>query len=140
MNIIETKIPSVLIIEPKALADDRGFFMESLNQRLFNEERDKLEKWADDKLLATEEGLRDTKSRIAQLKRDARKAVTLQEQSGIQNELRELERRQRKQRQDIFCVEDEIIERRDALIEQLEKRIQQHTETTNLFTLRFSVI
>jgi hypothetical protein len=110
------------------------------NQRLFNEERDKLEKWADDKLLATEEGLRDTKARIAQLKRDARKAVTLQEQSEIQNELRELERRQRKQRQDIFSVEDEIIERRDALIEQLEKRIQQHTETTNLFTLRFSVI
>ena len=110
------------------------------NQRLFNEERDKLEKWADDKLLATEEGLRDTKARIAQLKRDARKAATLQEQSGIQNELRELERRQRKQRQDIFSVEDEIIERRDALIEQLEKRIQQHTETTNLFTLRFCVI
>ncbi len=37
MNIIETKIPSVLIIEPKVFADDRGFFMESFNQRLFNE-------------------------------------------------------------------------------------------------------
>jgi hypothetical protein len=28
------------------------------NQRLFNEERDKLERWADDKLLAAEEALR----------------------------------------------------------------------------------
>jgi superfamily II DNA/RNA helicase len=110
------------------------------NQRLFNEERDKLEKWADDKLLATEEGLRETKAHIAQLKRDARKAATLQEQSDIQNELRELERRQRKQRQDIFTVEDEIIERRDALIDQLEKRIQQHTESSNLFTLKFRVL
>ncbi|MDO8890667.1 MAG: SNF2-related protein [Sulfurimicrobium sp.] len=110
------------------------------NQRLFNEERDKLEKWADDKLLATEEGLRETKARIAQLKRDARKAATLEEQSSIQNELRGLERRQRRQRQDIFSVEDEIIERRDALIDQLEKRIQQHTETNNLFTLRFRVV
>lgn len=110
------------------------------NQRLFNEERDKLEKWADDKLLATEEGLRETKARIAQLKRDARKAATLQEQSDIQNELRELERRQRKQREAIFSVEDEIIERRDALIDQLEKRIQQHTETKNIFTLRFRVV
>jgi len=51
-----------------------------------------------------------------------------------------LERRQSKQWQDIFSVEEEIIEWRDALIEQLEKRTQQHTETTNLFTLRFSVI
>ncbi len=110
------------------------------NQRLFNEERDKLEKWADDKLLATEEGLRETKAHIAQLKRDARKAATLQEQSEIQNELRELERRQRKQRQDIFSVEDEIIERRDALIDQLEKRIEQHTESSNLFTLKFRVL
>lgn len=46
------------------------------NERLFNEERDKLEKWADDKLLAAEEQLRNTKARIAQLKRDARKAAT----------------------------------------------------------------
>jgi hypothetical protein len=51
-----------------------------------------------------------------------------------------LERRQRRQRQDIFAVEDEIIERRDQLIDQLEKRIQQHTETDTLFTLRFKVI
>ena len=141
------KVSVVSEVAPAVLGDNAARQVQAhiaelleANQRLFNEERDKLEKWADDKLLATEEGLRDTKSRIAQLKRDARKAVTLQEQSGIQNELRELERRQRKQRQDIFCVEDEIIERRDALIEQLEKRIQQHTETTNLFTLRFSVI
>lgn len=110
------------------------------NQRLFNEERDKLEKWADDKLLAAEEDLRETKARIAQLKRDARKAATLEEQSAIQNELRELERGQRRQRQEIFSVEDAIVERRDALIDQLEKRIQQHTETDKLFTLRFRVV
>ena len=110
------------------------------NQRLFNEEREKLEKWADDKLLAAEEGLHDTKARIAQLKRDARKAATLEAQSTVQNELRELERRQRRQRQDIFAVEDEITARRDALIEQLERRLQQHTESRTLFTLRFRVV
>ena len=32
MNIIETAIPEVLIIEPKVFGDDRGFFMESFNQ------------------------------------------------------------------------------------------------------------
>ena len=39
------------------------------NQRLFMEERDKLEKWADDKLLAAEEAFKNTK---AQLERQAR--------------------------------------------------------------------
>lgn len=37
MNIIPTKIPDVLIIEPKIFADDRGFFFESFNQKVFEE-------------------------------------------------------------------------------------------------------
>ena len=37
MNVIQTEIPDVLIIEPKVFADERGFFMESFNQQRFNE-------------------------------------------------------------------------------------------------------
>ena len=110
------------------------------NQRLFNEERDKLERWADDKLLAAEEALKNTKARIAQLKRDARKAATLQEQDGIQRELSELERKQRRLRQEIFDVEDEIIAKRDELIASLQQRLQEKTETQTLFTLRWQVV
>jgi len=35
MNIIPTKIPDVLIIEPKIFGDDRGFFFESFNKKAF---------------------------------------------------------------------------------------------------------
>jgi dTDP-4-dehydrorhamnose 3,5-epimerase len=35
MNIIETAIPGLLIIEPKVFGDDRGFFMESWNAKTF---------------------------------------------------------------------------------------------------------
>ena len=109
------------------------------NQRLFNEERDKLERWADDKLLAAEEALKNTKARIAQLKRDARKAVTLQEQDGIQRELSELERKQRRLRQEIFTVEDEIIAKRDELIASLQQRLQEKTSNETLFSIRWQV-
>lgn len=37
MNIIQTKIPEVLIIEPRVFEDDRGFFYESFNARTFQE-------------------------------------------------------------------------------------------------------
>lgn len=37
MNIIQTKIPEVLIFEPKVFGDDRGFFFESFNQNVFEE-------------------------------------------------------------------------------------------------------
>jgi len=35
MNVIETAIPGVLIIEPRVFGDDRGFFLESWNARTF---------------------------------------------------------------------------------------------------------
>ena len=37
MKVIPTAIPEVLVFEPKVFGDDRGFFMESFNQRVFDE-------------------------------------------------------------------------------------------------------
>lgn len=37
MKITPTAIPDVLIIEPKVFGDERGFFMESFNQKAFDE-------------------------------------------------------------------------------------------------------
>ena len=37
MQIVETGIPGLLVIEPKVLGDARGFFFESYNQRRFEE-------------------------------------------------------------------------------------------------------
>lgn len=38
MNIIQTKIEGVVIIEPRVFADDRGYFFESFSQKQFEEE------------------------------------------------------------------------------------------------------
>ncbi len=37
MNVIQTEIPDVLILEPKVFGDDRGFFFESFNANVFKE-------------------------------------------------------------------------------------------------------
>ncbi|MDF6341853.1 dTDP-4-dehydrorhamnose 3,5-epimerase [Escherichia coli] len=37
MNVIKTEIPDVLIFEPKVFSDERGFFFESFNQKVFEE-------------------------------------------------------------------------------------------------------
>ncbi len=37
MNIIKTKLNDVLIIEPRVFGDDRGFFLESFNEKTFQE-------------------------------------------------------------------------------------------------------
>lgn len=37
MNVTSTPIPGVLVLEPKVYGDERGFFSESFNQKVFNE-------------------------------------------------------------------------------------------------------
>ncbi|MDY0189364.1 MAG: dTDP-4-dehydrorhamnose 3,5-epimerase [Desulfuromonas sp.] len=37
MNVVQTELSGVLVIEPKVFGDERGFFMESWNQKAFNE-------------------------------------------------------------------------------------------------------
>lgn len=110
------------------------------NSKYFNEAREKLERWADDMVVSAEKALKDTKEQIKILRREARQAVTLEEQHAIQQKIQALERKQRKQRQEIFDVEDEIMNRRDQLIDQLQKRLSQKTDSTELFTVRWRVV
>lgn len=110
------------------------------NNQYFNEAREKLEKWADDLVLAAEKALKDTKEQIKILQRQARLATHLEEQHEIQQKIQKLEKQQRRQRQEIFKVEDVIIAKRDALIESLERRLSQKTETSSLFTIEWAVV
>lgn len=66
-------------------------------------------------------------------------ADTLQEQHGIQQQPQKLEKQQRRQRQDIFKAEDEIKDKRDSLIESLERRLAQNSATETLFTIRWAL-
>lgn len=109
------------------------------NSRHFHDAREKLEKWADDMVLAAEKALGDTKEQIKALRRQARQAVTLAEQHEIQEKIQKLERQQRRQRQEIFKAEDEIMDKRDQFIDSLERRLAQRTETETLFTIRWAV-
>jgi superfamily II DNA or RNA helicase len=110
------------------------------NNKHFAIARDRLEQWAEDKIFAAEKALKDTKEQIRMLRREARQATTLEEEHGFQSRIQELERRQRKQRQDIFAQEDEIAEKRDELIAGLQKRMQRAPASETLFTIRWSVV
>jgi hypothetical protein len=110
------------------------------NNRHFQGAREKLEKWADDMVLAAEKELKDTKERIKALTRESRLATTIEEQHALQKQIQELEKVKRRRRQRIFDVEDEIMAKRDSLIEKLEKRMRQRTNVEPVFTIRWSVV
>ncbi len=110
------------------------------NNRHFSEARDQLDKWAEDMEMATQKELDDTKRQIRDLQRRSRQAPTIEEQHNLQEEIAKLERKKRALRERIFDIEDEIAEKRDRLVESLEKRMQQKTTVTPVFTIRWSVI
>ena len=91
-------------------------------------------------MLVAEKALKDTKEQIKILQRQARLANNLDEQHDLQQKIQSLEKQQRRQRQEIFKVEDSIIDKRDELINALEKRLTQQSHTERLFTIEWAVI
>lgn len=133
-------LPDDLLLLKKRQIDAQLAEVMEQNNALFELERDKLEKWAEDVMYAAEEALRDTKMQIKSLKRDARLAQSIEEQKQNQERLKQLERQQKRQRMEIFDIEDEISDKRDLLISALEERMKQKTEIAELFTIRWKVI
>lgn len=88
------------------------------NDKFFQQEREKLDAWAEDRILAAEQVLQDTKLKLKGLKRQARIAQSMDEAKRLQ---------------------DEIEERRDALIDALEKRLHHASRNHTLFTIRWSL-
>ena len=110
------------------------------NNQHFTEARDKLDRWAEDMVQGAEQSLRNTREQIRIAQREARQATTLADQQAIQERVVKLERQQRRQRQEIFDVEDEVQNQREQLIEQLTKRMTQQVATDNLFTVAWTVV
>ena len=102
--------------------------------------REKLDRWADDLSASAEQALVAIKEQIKALRRQQRLANTLDEQGLLADRMRKLEAEQRKKRQEIFAVEDDIARRRDHMDDQLKARLAQHSKYETLFTVRWSVV
>jgi multidrug resistance efflux pump len=87
--------------------------------------------------LSAEQKLEDTKAQIKEAKRQTRLAESVEDQKRAQEDLQRLSKLQRRQRQEIFDVEDEIEARRDALIDALERQIHQSSSSHHLFRIRW---
>jgi hypothetical protein len=110
------------------------------NNAHFTEARDKLDRWAEDMVQGADQALRNTREQIRIAQREARHATSLDEQHAIQERIAKLERQLRRQRQEIFEVEDDVKDKREQLIEQLTQRMTQRVQTETLMTLTWAVI
>lgn len=111
-----------------------------INHRLFIEECDKLDLWAEDMIFAAETELFSVKREIKELIKISRTFEDAVEQHRTQVKLRDLETKKRNTRENVFKLEDELLEKRDSFITQLAERNQQEKQVSTLFTIRWTII
>jgi len=99
---------------------------------------EKLDKWADVKSsieLELKELDRDIKAR----KTEAKKILNLEEKVKAQRQIKEMEKRRNELRQNLYQAQDEVDGRKESLINEIEARLKQKIEESELFTVRWSV-
>jgi len=139
-NLTDSPQAARLQQEAKRHADATVAHALETNNAHFIEARDKLDRWAEDMVQGAEQALRNTREQIRIAQREARHATSLDEQHAIQERIAKLERQLRRQRQEIFEVEDDVKDKREQLIEQLTQRMTQRVQTEALMTLTWVVI
>jgi F0F1-type ATP synthase membrane subunit b/b' len=110
------------------------------NNRFFEREMDKLNRWADDRKNSLELELKDLKGQINQVDRQARLAADLQGKLTFQRQKADLERQRKERQRKLYDAEDEIEARKEQLLAEVEQRLRQTVTTKELFTIRWEVV
>ncbi|MDH2998254.1 ATP-dependent helicase [Pasteurellaceae bacterium LFhippo2] len=105
------------------------------NKALIEEEIERLEQWAKDKIGSLEIELEQLGRELDELKSLSRKAQTLEEQQNYQQQIRTVEKERHRKRRDLFDAQDEIIDKRDELINQMMLKLKQSTRVDTLFVI-----
>ena len=110
------------------------------NGRFFDEEMDKLDRWASDKRTSQKEKLREYDDEIASMKKESRTARNLQEKIEIRKKVQKLEAKREDAWKEYDKASKEIENQKDGLIDKVESRLEQGTNETTLFKIRWSLI
>jgi len=107
------------------------------NARLFEAEAEKLDHWADDMKVALEREIKDLDRQIKEAKRAATLALTLEEKLAGQKQIRALESQRNAKRKSLFEAQDEIDQRRERLIADIEGKLMQKARLETVLSVRW---
>ena len=101
---------------------------------------DKLDQWADDMKISLEKEIRDLDAEIKLRKAEAKKILNLEAKVKSQRQIKELEKKRSEKRQTLFSAQDEIDDKKETLLTDIEKRLNQKIEQNQLFTIKWKII
>lgn len=110
------------------------------NITFFDDEVDKLEKWAEDVRNSLKFELKELEKEIKGRKTEARKLINLEQKVREQRIIKELEKRLAEKRMKLYESEDEIDNRKERMLDDYEKRLKQQIARKTLFTIKWRII
>jgi ERCC4-related helicase len=110
------------------------------DSNFFDEEMDKLDKWTEDVKNSMEIQLKELSKEIKFRKTEAKKIPKLEEKVKAQRHIKELEKKRNTMRMNLYQQQDDVDNKKEQLIEEIESRLKQRIETTELFAIRWKVI
>lgn len=109
------------------------------NTHFFEEEIEKLERWAEDLKEGLEVELKELDIEIKARKKNAKLEVELEPKLALHRKVKELEAERSRKRRSLYDAQDEIERKKEVLISQVEEGLKQKLESTHLFTIRWEV-
>ncbi|EQA01642.1 hypothetical protein Q7Z55_01525 [Glaesserella parasuis] len=106
---------------------------------LLKQESERLDKWAEDKIKAAQEAIVEVSEKIKQVKREKNQAANLEQLANFETQLKDLEKKRRQLRANIFDVEEEIEEERDRLFARIRDKLEQQRKVEHLFAVRWVI-
>jgi len=133
-------VPPVLAEIRDELRGFRLHVLETRNQKFFDEEVEKLERWAEDVKFGLEQELRELDTQIKARKKTSKSAVALAEKLEAQKIIKSLEAKRNSKRRQLFKAQDHVDRRRTELIEEIERQLQTKTSIEPVFKLRWALV
>lgn len=109
------------------------------NAVFFDEEMEKLEKWAEDRRVTLKVVLKEQDELIKELKKEARRAHSLPDKLGLQKKIRDLQKKRDEAWRSYDDAARTIEEQKDELIDKVEKQLKRNTFSKELFTIRWGL-
>jgi SNF2 family DNA or RNA helicase len=110
------------------------------NGEFFDDEVEKLDKWAEDVKKSLEIELRRLDIDIKAMKTSAKKVLVLEKKVQLQREIKNLEKKRNDMRQKLYQAQDQVDLKKEGLLERVEAQLKQKTTLTPLFTIQFKII
>lgn len=111
--------------------------IDSRNLTYIKQEEERILKWEHDMLDDLENQIHILRKSIQQAERDARNATNVEEKLNAERKVDDLKRKRRRLRNELDDREDEIAQKRKAMISDIEKKLIQKVDNKPVFMIRW---